>query len=192
MRDEARQEVRTSMNFVQPIRDKEKIAQIKSYLREKSERNYMMFTLGINTGFRISDILTLQKKHIQSLHISIREKKTRKQKRVRITPDLGRDLKNYMANLSDDDYLFRSREGVNKPISPSMAYKILREAADHFKLKEIGTHTLRKSFGYHFYKQYKDAVMLMKLFNHSSVEITLRYIGITQDHLDDAMSKFVI
>ncbi|PEB90278.1 site-specific integrase, partial [Bacillus toyonensis] len=45
------------MNFVQPIRDPEQIQQIKEYLKEKSERNYILFVMGINTGLRISDIL---------------------------------------------------------------------------------------------------------------------------------------
>ena len=57
-------------------------------------------------------------------------------------------------------YLFKSREGINKPISRSMAYKILRAAAEYVGLDDIGTHTLRKIFGYHFYKQTKDVAML--------------------------------
>lgn len=48
------------MNFVQPIRDPEKIQQIKEYLKEKNERNYILFVMGINTGLRISDILKLK------------------------------------------------------------------------------------------------------------------------------------
>ncbi|BDB95512.1 hypothetical protein BSG8_42640 [Bacillus subtilis subsp. natto] len=60
------------------------------------------------------------------------------------------------------EFLFKSREGINKPISRSMAYKILRAAAEYVGLDDIGTHTLRKTFGYHFYKQTKDVAMLQR------------------------------
>jgi integrase len=58
-----------------------------------------------------------------------------------------------------------------------MAYKILRKVAERFHLEEVGTHTLRKTFGYHFYQQTKDVAMLQEIFNHSSPAITLKYIG---------------
>ncbi|SKC04755.1 Phage integrase family protein [Lysinibacillus sp. AC-3] len=54
----------------------------------------------------------------------------------------------------------------------------------------MGTHTLRKTFGYHFYLKSKDIVALQALFNHSSPETTLRYVGINQDVLDKAMDNF--
>ncbi len=65
------------------------------------------------------------------------------------------------------EYLF-GRKRINKPISRSMAFKILRAAAEHVGLDEIGTHMLRKTFGYHFYKQTKDVAMLQEIFNHST------------------------
>lgn len=180
------------MNFVQPIRDPEIISGIKKYLKEKSERNYMLFVTGINSGLRISDILPLKVKDAKKSHFSLRETKTGKQKRIQITPALKRELKKYIEGKDDEEYLFKSREGRNKPIGRSMAYKILREAAEQFGLDEIGTHTLRKTFGYHFYYQTKDVAMLQEIFNHSSPQITLRYIGVNQDSMDKAMSKFKI
>ncbi|SDI18809.1 Phage integrase family protein [Alteribacillus persepolensis] len=180
------------MNFVQPIRNPAKIQVIQEYLKAKNERDYLLFVLGINTGLRISDILQLKAKHVRGHYISLREKKTTKQKRLRITPDLHRELKNYIRHMNDDEYLFQSRKGNNMPIQRSAAYKVLREAAEYAGLNEIGTHTLRKTFGYHFYMQTKDIAMLQELFNHSSPHITLRYIGVNQDAMDKAMSKFKI
>lgn len=58
--------------------------------------------------------------------------------------------------------------------------------------EKIGTHTLRKTFGYHHYEKFKDVVMLQKIFNHSSTEITLRYIGIEQDEIDESYVNFVL
>lgn len=180
------------MNFVQPIRDPDVITGIKKYLREQSERNYMLFVLGINSGLRISDILTLKVKDAKKSHFTLREKKTKKQKRIQITPSLKRELKRYIEGKDDDEYLFKSRKGRNKPIGRSMAYKILREAAEYYGLDEIGTHTLRKTFGYHFYQQTKDVALLQEIFNHSSPQITLRYIGVNQDSMDKAMKAFKI
>lgn len=151
------------MNFVQPIRDPEYIRVMKRFLKEKSDRNYMLFVTGINSGLRISDILNLRVSDVKRPYFNMKEQKTQK-----------------------------SKEGVNKPIGRSMAYKILREAADYVSLEGIGTHTLRKTFGYHFYKQYKDPALLQEIFNHSSEDITLRYIGVNQDMMDKAIKDFKI
>ena len=89
-----------------------------------------------------------------------------------------------------EDYIFKSRNGKNKPITRVRAYTILNTAAKNIGLEEIGTHTLRKTFGYWFYKETKDIALLQQLFNHSSPSITLRYIGINQDVLDTALDNF--
>ncbi|SFI02701.1 MULTISPECIES: site-specific integrase [unclassified Bacillus (in: firmicutes)] len=180
------------MNFVQPIRDPEQIQQIKEYLKEKSERNYILFVVGVNTGLRISDILKLKIGDLNGSHISMREMKTGKQKRIQITAALRRELKWFIEGRENHEYLIKSRQGSNKPIGRSMAYKILRSTAAEFGLDEIGTHTLRKTFGYHMYMQTKNIALLMEIFNHSSERVTLRYIGVNQDAMDRAMTKFKI
>ena len=181
------------MNYVQPIRDRALLEEIKRALKEENYRNYMLFVLGINTGLRISDILTLKKGDVYGKErLVILEKKTNKRKFLQITPILQKEIKRYCRSMSfgDDDYLFPSREGDNKPLTRSMAYKILRTATEPFGIEHIGTHTLRKTFGYHFYLKTKNVAILQKLFNHSSPEITLIYIGIDQDTMDDAMKNF--
>lgn len=181
------------MKFVQPIRDYQKIEQVKKLLKSKSERNYIMFVLGLNTGLRISDLINIKVKHVRDRnHIVITEKKTGKDKRILITDSLKKDLKGYIENLEDEDYLIPSRQGNNKPICRHTAYKILKQVAKECGLREIGTHTLRKTFGYHFYRKYHNIALLMDLFNHSSEKITLRYIGINQDMMDKALENFRI
>ncbi|MBP0725548.1 site-specific integrase [Bacillus sp. RG28] len=180
------------MNFVQPIRDQEKVEGLKQYFKNDSERNYLLFIMGINTGLRISDILKLKVGDVKNTHIILREQKTGKQKWIRITPSLKRELKKLIDERDDQEFLFKSRQGNNKPIGRSMAYKILQKAAGEFKLRDIGTHTLRKTFGYHFYQQTKDVAMLQEIFNHSSPDITLKYIGVNQDGMDKAMMKYKI
>lgn len=181
------------MNYVEPIREPEKVKSICDYLKKTNTRNYIMFLTGIYSGLRISDILELKVRDIKNRdYIFIREKKTKKQKKFTINPILKKEIKAYCAGKDLGEYLIKSREGTNKPISREMAYKILREIGDIFGLTNLGTHTMRKTFGYHHYMQYKDVALLQKIFNHSSPAITLRYIGVEQEYIDKSMKGFRI
>lgn len=178
------------MNEVQPIRDKEKITEVSNVLKNQSYRNYMLFIFGIYTGLRISDLLKLTVGFVKNReHISIKEKKTRKVIRIYMQPVLQNEIKRYCRDKPDEEYLFVSRKGRNKPISREQAYRILKAAALKCGLYEIGTHTLRKTFGYQTFKNDNDISIVMKMLNHSKEEHTLRYIGITQENQDKARSK---
>ena len=73
------------------------------------------------------------------------------------------------------------------------AYYIIHDACRSAGIKDrIGTHSMRKTFGYHHYKKYKNIAILQKIFNHSSPQITIRYIGIEQDEIDDSYRNFII
>jgi len=172
------------MNVVQPIRDFEKLEAMKRVLKEKNERDYILFMVGIHTALRISDILRIRVGDVKKEYLNIREKKTSKVRRIYLHRDLKNALKDYIADKEPHEYLIKSREGLNKPITRARAYDILNEAAKKVGLDSIGTHSLRKTFGYWVYKDTKDVAALQKLFNHSSPEETLRYIGIEQDNVD--------
>lgn len=180
------------MNLVQPIRDKEIIQEIKEYLKSKNERNYILFLFGINTGMRISDILKLKVKDVEGWSVFIREGKTKKLKEVRMPPELKRAVREYIKDKPKKEFLFRSRIGENKPITRGMAYFILQDIAAEFGLERIGTHSFRKTYGYHHYKQFKDVAVLQEMFNHSDPKTTLRYIGIRQDDLNSYQTKLRI
>lgn len=176
------------MNYVEPIKDFQKVNDISEYLKRTNPRNYIMFRIGIFTGLRISDILKLKVVDVKSKYINIREQKTGKQRIIEINKNLRKDLDDYCSFKNDDEYLIQSREGENKPITRDMALKILKEVlTDRFGIPNVGTHTLRKTMGYHYYRQTKDIVVLQKLFNHASASVTLRYIGIVQDSLNEAL-----
>ncbi len=179
------------MNFVQPIRDIETIEEIKAILKERSYRDYFLFFMGINTGLRISDLLQLKVKDVRGkTHITIKEQKTEKTKRFPIYT-IQDEVDSYIKHMKDNSFLFPSREGQGKkPLSRYQAWKILNDAGKSVDLEEIGTHTLRKTFGYHFYQKTKDVAMLQEIFNHSAPSVTFRYIGINQDMVDNAMRDF--
>ncbi|RTE05501.1 tyrosine-type recombinase/integrase [Paenibacillus whitsoniae] len=179
------------MNYVHPIKDPEVVADIKAFLKENNKRNFMMFLLGVDTGLRICDILKLRVRDVVGSHIEVKEKKTGKNKRILITKELRKEIKEYVSGMQQHEYLIRSREGYNKPIGRNMAYKIIREVAREFSLQGIGCHSLRKTFGYTFYHlSDKDVGMLQQFFGHSSPKITLRYIGIEQDSLDSLLKRY--
>ncbi|NFJ83918.1 site-specific integrase [Clostridium botulinum] len=181
------------MNFVEPIRDTQKVRDIQEYLKRSNERDYILFITGVYTGLRISDILRLKVKDVKSKRfIYIREKKTTKQNIIEINKLLEKEYRWYCFEKEDDEYLIKSREGANKAISRVQAYKIIKQVGKDFGIENLGTHTLRKTFGYHYYKQTKDVGTLMKMFNHSDPSITLRYIGIIQDQLNKARRDFKI
>lgn len=163
---------------------------MKQALLRQSRRNYFLFVLGINIGLRISDIIPLKVCDLQNSHIVIRESKTGKNVRFLINNQLRSEINEYTAQWSPDDYIFPSKKGGY--IGRVQAYNILNTAAREVGLKHIGTHTLRKTFGYFHYKRYKDVALLQTLFGHSAPSITLRYIGITQDEIDDTLADFFL
>jgi len=186
------------MNVVQPIRDKNKLEEMKEELKKSGTRNFMMFYTGINTGLRISDLVRLNRDDVRNkdgsmkTHITIIEQKTKKRKKFPIMNGLLIELEKYTRNMKEGEYLFKSQKGDNKPITTTQAYRIIVEAGANIGLTEIGTHTMRKTFGYWHYQQYHDVAMLQEIFNHSSPSITLRYIGIEQYEIDKSYAGFCI
>jgi integrase len=178
-------------NTVEPIRDIEKIQEIKEYLLRRSYRNYLLFIFGINSGLRISDILPLRVMDVKyAKHLIIKEKKTKNIRKTIITENLRMEIERYTRKMADSEYLFPSQKG-NKPISRVQAWQIIHNAAKECGVEgPIGTHTLRKTFGYHFYQKTKDVAMLQYIFGHSSPEITLRYIGINDEMVSKALEEF--
>lgn len=179
------------MEFVEPIRDKKKIEAMKKILYAQSMRNYVLFVLGINSGIRISDLRKLKDSDVKRANgkfeerIVIKEQKTGKSKNYIINESSKKALMEYLGTAPPTEkFLFESRKG-DTPISRVQAYRILNDAAELVGIPKIGTHSLRKTFGYHAYKAGYKVSLLQNLFNHSSEKDTLRYIGITQDDIDE-------
>lgn len=170
------------MNTVEPIRDIGTVLDIADYLKARNDRDYVMFMFGIYSGLRISDILKFRVRDVRGKDsISQREQKTGKEKKFPINRELKAILGEYVKDKKDYEFLFKSPHQPNRPITRQQAYNILSSAGKCFGLEGIGTHTLRKTFGYHLYKQTQDAALIMDILNHSDIHYTLRYIGVNQD-----------
>lgn len=178
---------------VQPIRSLEKIEDMKwSLQRHCSQRDYIMFLLGINTGLRVGDLLKLKIKDIKGKKkLNVKEGKTKKNRTIYII-NIYEEVSDYIKTLEGTEWLFPSRKG-DKPISRIQAYRQLNKAADMADIADgVGTHTMRKTFGYWHYKQFKDVAELQRILNHSHPEITLDYIGITDEQIENNLSNFVL
>ncbi|RXT00981.1 site-specific integrase [Ammoniphilus sp. CFH 90114] len=182
------------MELVEPIRDRKKIQSMKTYLKGKNIRDYALFVLGINVGLRIGDLLSLKVGDVVDANgkvhdrIRLREQKTEKL-RIFVIGESGckaiKDYIDYRKGCCLDEPLFPSRKGTG-PIQRGQARKILSSAAKAVGIMDpIGTHSLRKTFGYWAYKSGQDIVRLQALFNHVSPKVTLAYIGITQEEIEE-------
>ena len=180
----------TKKHIAEPIKSKREIKAIEQYLKEHNERDYVIWVLGLNSGLRVSDIVGLDVSDVlDKTHITIIEKKTQKRKCFYINDKLKCVLKPFVKGRNPDEPLFLGKQG--KRLDRKQVYRFLVKVCKKIGVKsKVSTHTMRRTFGYHHYQQYKDAVILQKIFNHSSQRITLMYIGVTQDEIDLSYKNF--
>lgn len=179
---------------VEPIRSEEHIKRIKKVTYE-SPRDHLLFTLGINNGLRISDLLKLKVGDVRHLkpgeYITIKEQKTGKPNVLMVNKAAHKALQRYFEQFDPDDeeYLFKSRKGDNKPLDGKSVHKLINKWAKDAGVKgHFGTHTLRKTFGYIQRTKYGVGFeVLAKRYNHASPTTTMRYLGITDDEVNGVL-----
>ena len=189
------------MGTSQPIRSLDELTAFRSYYlnKEVNLRNYMLICMGLNTALRISDMLQLKwgnvydfdRKHYAK-RIVVCEGKTGKETRIAINNNLIDAFEMYMGSLksvSGNDYIFTGKtKGTH--LSRSQAFRIITHVAEALNMENgISCHSLRKTFGYYAWKYGTPPAMLMEIYNHSSYEITKRYLGIKQDDRDNVFLK---
>nr|WGD64142.1 tyrosine-type recombinase/integrase [Bacillus subtilis]WGD72664.1 tyrosine-type recombinase/integrase [Bacillus subtilis]WGD74659.1 tyrosine-type recombinase/integrase [Bacillus subtilis] len=173
---------------VQPIRSLEKIDDMKWALKKFcSERDYMYFLIGINCGLRGGDLVKLTQAQCKKKKFVVKEGKTKKPRSINLSM-IHDEIINYIGKYPNK-WMFPSQKG-DSHITRSHAYDQMRKVADMAEVEGVGTHTLRKTFGYWYYKQTKDVAQLQKIFNHGHPETTLSYIGITEEEIDKSLDNF--
>ncbi len=192
------------MNFVEPIRSTKKIAQIKNLLKGQGRyRDLLLFTMGINTALRVSDLLSL---HIGDFvdHESttrnrfwIREAKRNKRNDVIINDSITQTLTAYrtaypkMENNPKHFLFFNTKtDDYTSPIHRKHAWKVITTLCHDVGLQgNYGTHSLRKTWGYHARQHGVDLALIMHKLNHNSLAYTKRYIGITNEELEEVSRR---
>lgn len=181
---------------VDPIRDLDDIEAIKRLL-ENSPRDYLLFVMGINNGLRAGDLLKLRVGFFRNVRegdkIPIREEKTGKPQEIIINKSVKKALTKYFAQsgLNDDDYLFKSKKGKNRPMTVSSVNALVKSWCKMIKLKgNYGSHTLRKTFGYILRRKYGVGWdIITKRLNHDNPSVTKRYLGIQDDEVNGVIMR---
>ena len=179
-----------------PIRSKQEIETLKTYYLEKGRyRDYTLFVMGINTALRISDLLELKWHSVYDYdrktykrHLEIIEQKTQKRSVIALNHSCiqALELLRHNTSTSENEYIFCRENDHFSHISRNRAYHIIKDVAVKNHIDgNISCHSLRKTFGYHAWKQGTPSALIMNIYNHSSIEITKRYLSIYQDDKDE-------
>lgn len=179
---------------VKPITDQQVLNQFAMELKngKHGQRDFLIFAMGIYTGIRISDILNLKVSDVLNKTETIIVEQKTGQKRTLNLKQLTNIIIEYLTSEPDreSEWLFYSPTDLNKPLASHQFYKIMQKVADNLGLDYIGTHTMRKTFGYSYYQKYKDLPSLMRILNHSSQATTLRYIGLEDEQIQASLDDF--
>lgn len=187
------------MSTMQPIRNKQDIEKLKNYFLQKGEvRNYALVVFGMNVPIRISDILGLRWRNVFDFelqnfkkHIIVMESKTGKKNCLTLNKCVIEALFKLKDSelCKENDYIFKASIHSTTPLNRVSVYTIIKKAAHELELENIGCHSLRKTFGYHAWKQGVHLALIMSIYNHSSIQVTKRYLGIEQDDKDDVLNS---
>lgn len=183
------------MAATEPIRNKDELRALADYFLQKGQlRNYVMVVMGASTVLRISDLLRLkwsdvydEEKQEFRTHVSLTEKKTGKPKTI----PLGRQAIGALRQLyphRKGEFIFSNNRKEDKAISRVQAWRVIHAAVAELGISgKVACHSLRKTWGYHACMDNKlPPALIMLVYNHSSFKTTERYLGIEQDHIDQA------
>jgi len=182
------------MSTTEPIRNKNQVRELAEYYLKRGEiRNHVMIVMGVHTALRISDLLRLTWDDVYDFDsnrvresITVTEKKTNKSKIIALNASIITALSLYAANAKPGVPIILNQRTGNA-ISRIQAYRIIRAAAEALRFESrVSCHSLRKTFGYHAWKNNISPAVIMDIYNHSSLAVTRRYLGITQDDINAA------
>jgi site-specific recombinase XerD len=192
------------MNFVEPIRDRRKLKTIRTQLRGAGRyRDLLLFVIGINTALRVSDLLQLrigdfvdEQGEVRE-RFWLREEKRNKRHEVVINNSIQEALEEYRAayphveDNSNHFLFFNTRtHDYTQPIDRRQVWRLISDICRDVGLRgNYGTHTLRKTWGYHARMNGVDLALIMHKLNHSDLAYTKRYLGITDEELEEVVKR---
>lgn len=178
------------MAEVQAVKDPDTIRLIAYLLgRRHSQQMADIWSVGINLALRISDLLSIKFSDISEDRLILREQKTGKLANIQVNPKALQIIHRIKQDNPTHIYLFqsyRNKQSINiapRPLTRRSVSKAFSSIGEELNIS-LGTHSMRKTRGYHLYQSTKDIGRVMKMLRHSSEGVTLRYIGITQEDMD--------
>ena len=178
------------MATTQPIRNKHQVRKLAEYYLQRGQlRNHVLIVLGVHAALRISDLLRLRWEDVYDFErgcvrasIEIVEKKTRKAKIIALNKAAVTALTLLATHAAQKGRFLIENPNTKKAISRIQAYRLIRAAAEALAFESrVSCHSLRKTFGYHAWKSGVSPAVIMEIYNHSSLAVTRRYLGVTQD-----------
>jgi integrase len=191
------------MKGCRPLIDEEVKAILNVFTGKHAARNRALFMLGIKSGFRIAELLSLKVsdltqsgKMVDRVNVHRRYMKRKTEGRtVLLNPQARAALEIWLqeieslGNLMPETYVFHSQKGLHRPMTTPQAWKILKAAYDRCGITGIiGTHGMRKTFANNMYdKLDRDLVKMQKALGHRNVNSTVQYLSFRQEDIDTAI-----
>jgi len=181
-----------STTKVEPIRDVKAIRRIKKVLAD-NPRDLCLFTLGVNTAYRANEILSIKVNQVEHLQdgdlLDIKQRKTKKYRSVTINKVVIDAIDNWLKIYPgdfEDGYLFLSQRGQDA-LSVPYVNNLVKAWCQNAGLKgNYGSHSLRKTWGYHQRTQKNAPVpLLMEAYGHTTQKQTLDYLCIQAEEIRD-------
>ncbi|MBR9728290.1 site-specific integrase [Shewanella intestini] len=186
------------MKEVEAVKSRDTIKLI-SYLLKRHYGQQMadVWEIGLNLALRISDLLATRFSDIRGDKLCITEQKTGKQAKILLNDKTKSLIEAIRQRHPDHVYLFQSHRSHQvqrtepKPLSRRAVTKAFAFVGEDIQLA-LGTHSMRKTRGYHLYQSCKDISRVMHMLRHQSEAVTLRYIGLTQQQVDNDFAQLEI
>lgn len=177
------------MEVVEALKDISQIEAMKKYLKEHSQRDYLLFVIGINTGLKITELLSMKFEDVLNEDGTVKEfyalpvKDEKFKQDIYLNTKVKEALLDYVQSIGvkRENYVFQSNKTPNS-ITRQQAYRVIHNAAEAVGIVgKIGTNSMRKTFGFHAYKRGIAIALLQKHFHHATPSETLKYLGISKD-----------
>ncbi len=156
---------------------------MKLIITGKDKNFGLLIVVGINLGLRISDLLNLTFSDLREDNLELTEGKSKKTKKLKINQNIKKALENFKEVPGGFNCFISQKKSVYS------VQTINRKMKQYFKGKRVSSHSLRKTFGRKVWDNHgqseKALIYLSELFNHRSISVTRKYLGIRQEELDD-------
>ena len=189
------------MHEVDAIKTIEQRRQVEAHLSDRGQIYADIWKIGVNTALRISDLLSLTMENVRDLDPTspahgLKEQKTGKLRKIVANPSALVVMQRRLAENPTHVWLFQS-DAVNlnrrqppKSINRRSVSRVFEQVGQRIAPKvALGTHSMRKTRGYAMHKAGRSIESIAKVLNHSSPSVTMRYIGLVQQDIDESYAE---